>query len=95
MISQTRAMEIVVTNSEAEALLLEAQLIKRYRPPFNVLLTQPGRLYAPGASLHLALFQTSGLLTWAFPALLALAAAAVPVAASAQVPSAPTREDIN
>ena len=38
MVSQTRAMEIVVTNSEAEALLLEAQLIKRYRPPFNVLL---------------------------------------------------------
>ncbi len=38
MISQTRAMEIVTTNSEAEALLLEAQLIKRYRPPFNVLL---------------------------------------------------------
>lgn len=36
MISQTRAMEIVVTNSEAEALLLEAQLVKRYRPPFNV-----------------------------------------------------------
>ncbi|WP_394270440.1 excinuclease ABC subunit UvrC [Qipengyuania sp.] len=38
MVSQTRRMEIVVTNSEAEALLLEAQLIKRYRPPFNVLL---------------------------------------------------------
>jgi len=38
MVSQCRAMEIVVTNSEAEALLLEAQLIKRYRPPFNVLL---------------------------------------------------------
>ncbi|MFA6218483.1 MAG: excinuclease ABC subunit UvrC [Erythrobacter sp.] len=36
MISQTRAMEIVTTNSEAEALLLEAQLVKRYRPPFNV-----------------------------------------------------------
>ncbi|HCS18224.1 MAG TPA: excinuclease ABC subunit C, partial [Erythrobacter sp.] len=35
MVSQCRAMEIVVTNSEAEALLLEAQLIKRYRPPFN------------------------------------------------------------
>jgi excinuclease ABC subunit C len=33
MVSQTRAMEIVTTNSEAEALLLEAQLIKRYRPP--------------------------------------------------------------
>ena len=38
MVSQTRTMEIVTTNSEAEALLLEAQLIKRYRPPFNVLL---------------------------------------------------------
>ena len=38
MVSQTRRMEIVTTNSEAEALLLEAQLIKRYRPPFNVLL---------------------------------------------------------
>ncbi|MEP2234395.1 MAG: excinuclease ABC subunit UvrC [Alteripontixanthobacter sp.] len=38
MISQTRSMEIVTTNSEAEALLLEAQLIKRYRPPYNVLL---------------------------------------------------------
>ncbi|MEL6528358.1 MAG: excinuclease ABC subunit UvrC [Pseudomonadota bacterium] len=38
MVSQCRRMEIVTTNSEAEALLLEAQLIKRYRPPFNVLL---------------------------------------------------------
>jgi excinuclease ABC subunit C len=38
MVSQTRSMEIVTTSSEAEALLLEAQLIKRFRPPFNVLL---------------------------------------------------------
>jgi excinuclease ABC subunit C len=38
MIAQTRGMEIVTTNSEAEALLLEAQLIKRFRPPYNVLL---------------------------------------------------------
>jgi excinuclease ABC subunit C len=38
MVSQCRSMEIVTTNSEAEAVLLEAQLIKRYRPPFNVLL---------------------------------------------------------
>ena len=38
MVSQTRAMTIVTTNSEAEALLLEAQLIKRFRPPYNVLL---------------------------------------------------------
>ncbi len=38
MVSQTRGLTIVTTNSEAEALLLEAQLIKRYRPPYNVLL---------------------------------------------------------
>jgi len=38
MVSQTRSMVIVTTNSEAEALLLEAQLIKRFRPPYNVLL---------------------------------------------------------
>ncbi|MFC3582057.1 excinuclease ABC subunit UvrC [Sphingomonas hylomeconis] len=38
MIAQTRSMTIVTTNNEAEALLLEAQLIKRYRPPYNVLL---------------------------------------------------------
>ncbi len=38
MVSQTRAMEIITTNSEAEALLLEAQLIKRFRPAYNVLL---------------------------------------------------------
>ncbi|MDP4604544.1 MAG: excinuclease ABC subunit UvrC, partial [Erythrobacter sp.] len=38
MVSQTRSMEIITTNSEAEALLLEAQLIKHFRPPFNVLL---------------------------------------------------------
>jgi len=38
MVSQTRSMTIVTTNSEADALLLEAQLIKRYRPAYNVLL---------------------------------------------------------
>jgi excinuclease ABC subunit C len=38
MVAQTRSMTIVTTNNEAEALLLEAQLIKRYRPPYNVLL---------------------------------------------------------
>ncbi|MGH6659897.1 MAG: excinuclease ABC subunit UvrC, partial [Sphingomicrobium sp.] len=38
MISQTREMTIVTTRTEAEALLLEAQLIKRFRPPYNVLL---------------------------------------------------------
>ena len=38
MVAQTRGMTIVTTNTEAEALLLEAQLIKRFRPPYNVLL---------------------------------------------------------
>ena len=38
MVSLTRSMTIVTTNSEAEVLLLEAQLIKRYRPAYNVLL---------------------------------------------------------
>ena len=38
MVAQTRSMTIVTTRTEAEALLLEAQLIKRFRPAYNVLL---------------------------------------------------------
>jgi excinuclease ABC subunit C len=38
MIAATAAMEFVVTKTESEALLLEANLIKRYRPRFNVLM---------------------------------------------------------
>ncbi|MEJ1160738.1 excinuclease ABC subunit UvrC [Prosthecomicrobium sp. N25] len=38
MIRETRAMEFVQTRTETEALLLEANLIKRLRPRFNVLL---------------------------------------------------------
>lgn len=38
MISQTRRMEFVVTESETEALLLEASLVKSLKPRFNVLL---------------------------------------------------------
>lgn len=36
MISETTSMEFVVTESEVEALLLEANLIKRYDPPYNM-----------------------------------------------------------
>lgn len=38
MVAQTCAMEIVTTHTEAEALLLEANLIKRFKPRYNILL---------------------------------------------------------
>lgn len=38
MVAATRRIEVITTETEAEALLLEANLIKRYLPPFNVLL---------------------------------------------------------
>ncbi|MFN7535933.1 MAG: excinuclease ABC subunit UvrC [Brevundimonas sp.] len=38
MVSLTRSMELVVTASETEALLLESNLIKRLKPRFNVVL---------------------------------------------------------
>ena len=38
MIAETRALEFVTAHTEAEALLLEANLIKRFRPRYNILL---------------------------------------------------------
>ncbi len=38
MIAETRSMEFVVTGTETEALLLEANLIKQLRPRYNVIL---------------------------------------------------------
>ncbi|MGH1398130.1 MAG: excinuclease ABC subunit UvrC [Alphaproteobacteria bacterium] len=38
MVAQTRAMEFVHTHTEAEALLLESNLIKKLKPKYNILL---------------------------------------------------------
>ena len=38
MVSETVSMEIITTHTEAEALLLEANLIKRLKPRFNIVL---------------------------------------------------------
>ena len=38
MVSQTVTMEVITTHTEAEALLLEANLIKRLKPRFNIVL---------------------------------------------------------
>ncbi len=38
MLSQTRRLEITTTANESEALLLEANLIKKFKPKFNILL---------------------------------------------------------
>ena len=38
MLSQTKNLEITTTSNESEALLLEANLIKKHKPKFNILL---------------------------------------------------------
>ena len=38
MLSQTKNIEITTTSNESEALLLEANLIKKFKPKYNILL---------------------------------------------------------
>ena len=38
MLAQTRKLEVTTTSNESEALLLEANLIKKFKPKFNILL---------------------------------------------------------
>ncbi len=41
MVRQVTEIEFIVTDTEAEALALEANLIKKHQPYYNVLLSQP------------------------------------------------------
>jgi excinuclease ABC subunit C len=52
MVSQVACVGIVTTATEIEALLLEAQLIKRYRPPYNILLKNSNPLAYLALSNH-------------------------------------------
>ena len=45
MVSLTASMEVITTHTEAEALLLEANLIKRLKPRFNIVLREIGRAH--------------------------------------------------
>jgi excinuclease ABC subunit C len=38
MVALTRSVEVITTSSDVEALLLECNLIKRHRPPYNIVL---------------------------------------------------------
>ena len=44
MVQEIMDLEYVVTDTEAEALLLESTYIKKYRPPYNVILRDDKRI---------------------------------------------------
>lgn len=75
LLKNTKKIDFILVNSEIEALLLEAKLIKEYQPPFNVRLKDDKRyLYAgiskekfPRVFLLRAPEKTSSLLYWFGP----------------------------
>ena len=56
MLSQTFKLEITTTANESEALLLEANLIKKYKPKFNIFLKMINHFH-----LYLLVTKISGL----------------------------------
>ena len=61
MVSETRKLEIITTHTEVEALLLESNLIKQFKPRFNVLLRDDksfAHIYISVSYTHLRAHET-------------------------------------
>ena len=61
MVAETHSLEIVITHTEVEALLLECNLIKRMLPRYNVLLRDDKSFpYIPVSYTHLDVYKRQG-----------------------------------